>query len=190
MISKKYNYVSAKHLNIFSWRVFDFPRKTGCIGHYRYRQVVNAFSHWIYIFITSYEWNLLLFTWTDRFMLSLPPLHVLPSFSNNTPSSHAQERPNGVGKQNVLHNPLFTAHFSFTRIKKTQLDLFKSFRCYINISAWLDILHSSPPPCLSYLPGIGSPGCISIVSNRPNSGVSLIQEEIVPVFLLTLVINL
>lgn len=37
---------------------------------------------------------------------------------------------------------------------------------------------------------MGSPGYMSNVSNRPNSGVSLIQEEIVPVFLFTLVMNL
>lgn len=43
-----------------------------------------------------------------------PPLHVLPSFSNRTPSSQAHVRPNGVGKQNVLHRPLFMAHFSLT----------------------------------------------------------------------------
>lgn len=41
-----------------------------------------------------------------------------------------------------------------------------------------------------YIPGMGSPGYMSNVSKRPNSGVSLIQEEIVPVFLFTFVMNL
>jgi hypothetical protein len=47
-----------------------------------------------------------------------PPLHVLPSFSNTTPSSQEQVRPKGVGKQNVLHRPLLTAHFLLTGEQK------------------------------------------------------------------------
>ena len=142
------------------------------------------------IYLHNFIWmQLLLFTWTDKVMLSLPPLHVLPSFSNNTPSSHAQERPNGVGKQNVLHNPLFTAHFSFTRRKNILICLNLFAVTLTSLPDCIYYTHLSPP-CLSYLPGIGSPGCMSIVSNRPNSGVSLIHEEIVPVFLLTFVINL